>query len=56
MLVAVAVAVDLANLVSQWSARTARVVAVVAEQLAFLDPGKVLLAELAHGEASISEV
>jgi hypothetical protein len=56
VLVEVAVAVDLANLVSPWSARTARVAVAVAEQLAFLDLGKVLLAELAHGEASISEV
>ena len=35
---------------------TSVVAAVAAVRLAFLDPGKVVLAELAHGEASISEV
>ena len=47
---------DMANPVFQWSARTAHVAAVAAVRLAFLDPGKLLLAELAHGEASMAEV
>jgi hypothetical protein len=48
-------AVDMANPDFQWSAHTAHAVVVVAVLLVFLDPCKILLVDLAHGEAKISE-
>jgi hypothetical protein len=48
-------AVDMANPDFQWSAHTAHAVVVAAVLLVFLDPCKILLVDLAHGEAKISE-
>jgi hypothetical protein len=52
---AVLAAVDMANPDFQWSAHTAHAAAVAEVLLVFLDPCKILLVDLARGEANISE-